>query len=232
MPPPSPPALPLACPPAKASPSNNSALVPAPAPAPPHTCLARSLAQRRVDRDAHTHGTVWTKDPHGGAHRPADVGGVDAAAAALAAATHRARLGAEAVAGPRPLPGSGPAAAASLPLGYAARAPPGPTTNFVGDAMVGGAAGLVAARLEAANEGARAAGTAGLPPLAGPLRLLTGEGGGCGAAPPPPPHKLTPVPCTPAQLRAQALALMAAVEGRGVGVGVEGRREAGWALEG
>ena len=115
--------------------------------------------------------------------------------------------------GPRPLPGSGPC---SLPLGYARPALPGPTTNFVGDAMVGGAADLVRARLEAANEAAAAAAGAGLPPLAGPVRLLaTGGGEGGGAVPPPPkPTALTPAPCSPSELRKQALALAGRLEGR------------------
>lgn len=201
---------------ATTSPGSSTALValcPSSAVAPSSTI--RSLAARRADRDAHTHATVWTKDPHGGPHAPADVGGAGEAERRLAAATLAARLGPEARAGPRPVPGSGPPAETALPLGYARRAPPGPTTNFVGDAMVGTAAALVGARLAAANEAAARAATAGRPPLPGPVQLLTAGSGGGGAGAAPVVQALVPTPCTPADLRAQALALMAAVEGWG-----------------
>ena len=229
----SPPALPAAGCPTKEAPgrgsgssttNNNNALVALPSPSSSPSPPLRSLAARRADREAHTHATVWTKDPHGGPHAPADVGGAGEAARRSAAATHAARLGGEALAGPRPLPGSAPPAEAGLPLGYARPAPPGPTTNFVGDAMVGTAAGLVGARLAAANAAAVAGAVGGRPPLPGPVRLLAGQGGGAPA--PTVSRALAPAPCTPGELRDQALALMAAVEGWGGGVGV-GRLEGG-----
>ena len=196
--------------------ASSGALVALPQQNQPGPLTIRSLAARRADRAAHTHATVWTKDPHGGPHAPADAGGVRAATERADADAHAARLGTEAVAGPRPLPGSGPHAATALPLGYARPAPPGPTTNFVGDAMVGTAAQLVGARLAAANAAAAAAAVAGRPPLAGPVHLLRLEEEGGGDARPPASVTLVPIPCSPADLRAQALALVAAVEGWGV----------------
>jgi hypothetical protein len=177
----------------------------------------RSLAQRRADRDAHTHGTVWTKDPHGGPHAPADPGGVGAAGKAADAAAHAARVAAEAWAGPRPLPGSGSGGAGAPPLGYARPAPPGPTTNFVGDAMVGGAAALVGARLAAANEAAAAAAAAALPPVQ-PPRLLLVEGGGGGGDGSSAATALVPAQVDAAALRAQALSLIGAIEGKAAAV--------------
>ena len=95
----SPPALPAAGCPTKEAPgrgsgsnttNNNNALVALPSPSSSPSPPLRSLAARRADREAHTHATVWTKDPPGGPHAPADVGGAGEAARRSAAATHAA----------------------------------------------------------------------------------------------------------------------------------------------
>ena len=129
---------------------------------------AAPIEQRRLEAQRHRYAEVWTKDPHGGRHRPvsgAGERGKEGKGFSCPFCTSFSRRKKN-EGKKKPCPQAGPsvkgldplsrdpASGALLPpppLGFEKPQRPGPTTNFVGDAMLGAPMQLIGAKLAAAD---------------------------------------------------------------------------------